>query len=67
MRASLAFLDTALIEWPKVAEAVAGLSHADLTRACEHAAKNAILAHRTRVETNELLEALCQQRRAAQG
>lgn len=67
MRARLAFLDTSRIEWPEVVDAAAGLSHADLTRACEHAAKNAILAHRTRVETNELLEALCQQRRAAQG
>lgn len=66
MRARLALLDTSRVEWSEVLSATEGLSHADLTRACEHAAKKAILAHRTRVETAELVEAL-QERRAAQG
>ncbi|MBI4862485.1 MAG: hypothetical protein HY815_19825 [Candidatus Riflebacteria bacterium] len=57
-------LDTSVVGWPEAVAAAAGLSHADLTRACEHAAKKAILAHRTRVETSELVEALNEQRAA---
>ncbi len=66
MRARLALLDTSGVHWSDVLAATQGLSHADLTRACELAAKKAILAHRTRVETSELVEALSE-RRAAQG
>ncbi len=66
MRAKLALLDTSRVEWSKIVGATEDLSHADLARACEHAAKKAILAHRTRVETTELVEALSE-RRAAQG
>jgi SpoVK/Ycf46/Vps4 family AAA+-type ATPase len=62
VRARLALLDTSSVEWPKVFEAAGGLSHSDLTRACEHAAKNAILQHRTRIETPELIEALSERR-----
>jgi SpoVK/Ycf46/Vps4 family AAA+-type ATPase len=66
MRARLALLDASRVEWPEVLGATEGLSHADLARACEQAAKKAILAHRTRVEPGELVEALSE-RRAAQG
>ena len=66
MRARLALLDTSLIDWAGVLGATDGLSHADLTRACEHAAKRAILARKATVETNELVEALSE-RRASQG
>lgn len=66
MRARLALLDATHVEWSAVLEATEGLSHADLARACEHAAKKAILAHRTRIQTMELVEAL-RERRAAQG
>jgi len=66
MRARLALLDTARVDWTKVLAAAEGLSHADLTRACEHAAKRAILGHKTRVETSDLVEALGE-RRSAQG
>jgi len=65
MRSRLALLDTHQIEWSAVLDAAGNLSHADLTRACEHAAKRAILAHRTRVATPDLTEAL-NNRRAAQ-
>jgi SpoVK/Ycf46/Vps4 family AAA+-type ATPase len=58
MRARLALLDTSRVEWAKVLEATGGLSHADLVRACEHAAKKAILGHRTSVESSEMTEAL---------
>jgi SpoVK/Ycf46/Vps4 family AAA+-type ATPase len=64
IRARLALLDTSHLEWPKVLEAAEGLSHSDLTRACEHAAKNAILQHRRLIETHELLEALNDRRSA---
>lgn len=66
MRTRLALLDTARVDWTKVLAAAEGLSHADLTRACEHAAKRAILGHKTRVETSDLVEALGE-RRSAQG
>lgn len=62
MRARLAFLDTSQVEWPKVLNATEGLSHAELTRACEHAAKNAILDYKTNVETTELVDALNERR-----
>lgn len=66
MRARLALLDTSHVRWSEVLGTTEGLSHADLTCACEQAAKMAILAQRTRVETAELVEAL-HERRAAQG
>jgi SpoVK/Ycf46/Vps4 family AAA+-type ATPase len=66
MRARLALLDTSAVQWARAAEAAEGLSHAELTRACEHAAKDAILAHRRAVGTRELLEAV-KERQAAQG
>jgi len=62
MRARLALLETSHIEWSNVLEAAEGLNHSDLTRACEYAAKNAILKHRTRIETPELIEALIERR-----
>jgi SpoVK/Ycf46/Vps4 family AAA+-type ATPase len=62
MRARLSLLDVSDVDWLKVVEAADGLSHSDLTRACEHAAKNAILWHHTRIKTNELIEALSERR-----
>ncbi|MGB9880404.1 MAG: AAA family ATPase [Anaerolineae bacterium] len=64
MRARLAPLDTTGVDWPKVAQASKGLSHADITRACEHAAKNAILEHRRYVDTADVLDALDERRKA---
>jgi len=66
MRARLAPLDASGVKWPAVMDATEHLSHADLARACEHAAKKAILEHRTRVETTDLVEALGERRVAAQ-
>ena len=66
MRARLALLDTSMVNWTNVLHASNGLSHAELTRACEHAAKNAILTHKTKIETTELVQAL-EERRTAQG
>ena len=52
--------------WKAVLDAAEGLSHAELTKACEHAAKNAIMARRMQVKTAEVVEAL-KERRSAQG
>ncbi|MBI2840928.1 MAG: ATP-binding protein [Acidobacteria bacterium] len=65
MRARLSLLDTSRVDWPEVLGATEGLSHADVSRACEHAAKKAILALSTRVGTIDLIDALGE-RRAAQ-
>ncbi|MDG4601480.1 MAG: ATP-binding protein [Defluviicoccus sp.] len=66
MRSRLALLDTSLVQWSKVLEAAKELSHSDITRACEHAAKNAILQHHTRIDTTELVDALIERRAARQ-
>ncbi|MBF0092945.1 MAG: ATP-binding protein [Alphaproteobacteria bacterium] len=63
MRDRLALLDTSQVNWPNVVEAAKGLCHSDLTRACERAAKNAILQRHTCVDSQEFVEAL-QERRA---
>ncbi len=39
-------------------DAAEGLSQAELTKACEHAAKNAILARRTQVKTAEVVASM---------
>ena len=64
MRARLALLDTSQVNWRDVLDAGKGLSHSDLTRSCEQAAKNAILQRHTRIDNDELVEAL-RERRAA--
>jgi SpoVK/Ycf46/Vps4 family AAA+-type ATPase len=64
LRARLALLDTKGVNWPKVLAEVEGLSHADLTRAGEQAAKDAILSNRLRVETADIIEALKERQRA---
>lgn len=62
MRSRLAPLDTSKLDWQAAITAAEGLSHADITRACEHAAKNAILSQTTRVETPSLVAALVERR-----
>jgi SpoVK/Ycf46/Vps4 family AAA+-type ATPase len=63
MKARLSLLDASAIDWDKAVAAAQGLSHADITRACEQAVKNAILEHGTTVQTSELIDAL-EERRA---
>jgi SpoVK/Ycf46/Vps4 family AAA+-type ATPase len=58
LRARLALLDTGTVNWRTVADAAKGLSHADIARASEQAAKNAILEHHTVIRTSELVDAL---------
>lgn len=64
MQSRLALLDTSRVDWASAAEAVNGLSHADVTRACEQAAKNAILAHSKEIKTDDLIDSLSERRAA---
>jgi SpoVK/Ycf46/Vps4 family AAA+-type ATPase len=64
LRGRLALLDTSKVAWSQVSPVVEGLSHAELTRAAQQAAKDAILAHRREVRTAELVGAL-EDRRAS--
>lgn len=64
MRSRLALLDTSAVDWSLVAEQAEGLSHADLTRACEQAAKDALLNESTLIDMEGLLAAL-EERRVA--
>ena len=66
MRARLAPLDTSTLDWTAVVGATERLSHADIARACDHAAKHAILGQTTTVETAVLISAL-EERRSSQG
>lgn len=64
MRRQLVMLNTTDVDWGRISEATQGLSHADLTRACQQSAKNAILEQRNYVGTAEILEALEDRRKA---
>lgn len=66
MKGRLALLDTTSVSWGEATAAAAGLSHGDVVRACEQAAKNVLLAHRRGIDTATLVEALAD-RRAAHG
>lgn len=62
MRARLGFMETDGLDWSEAVHAARELSHADITRACELAAKDAILDHRTHVTTEALVAALQERR-----
>ena len=66
LRNRLALLETSAVEWAVVQRATEGLSHAELARACENAAKTAYLEGRTSVETGEVVEALKERRSDAE-
>lgn len=62
MQARLALLDTQGVDWEMAAKTADGLSHADLTRACEQAAKDALLNNTTVLETGGLVAAVEERR-----
>ena len=62
MGSRLAPLDTSEIDWETAVVAAEGLSHAELTRACEQAAKDALLAETTVITTRSLIVALDERR-----
>jgi len=67
IRQRLSTLGTKGVVWKQIDEAAVSLSHAELTLACEHAAKEAILSGRDRVSTAMLASALRERRHAAGG
>lgn len=62
MKARLTLLDLRQVEWSAVEAPAKGLSHAELTRACEHAAKEALLNDTTVMATERLAAALEERR-----
>jgi len=58
MKSRLALLDCEDLDWKTLSAAADGLSHAELTRACEDAAKDALLSDTTRLSTSGLNSAL---------
>ncbi len=64
MRGKFGGLDVHRMDWQRATEASRGLSYADIARACEDAAKDAILSGSGQVFTETLLHAL-QERRVA--
>jgi SpoVK/Ycf46/Vps4 family AAA+-type ATPase len=58
IRNRLGVFDTASLEWERAVRAAEGLSYAELTRACEDAAKEAILEGTSSVSTDRLVGAL---------
>lgn len=58
VRSRLSIFDTSRVEWPKILPAADGLSHADLTSACEQAAKKSILENNFCISTELLTNAL---------
>ena len=63
LRSRLPLLRDSKIDWGRAIDDARGLSHSDLTRACEHVTKNAILRFRSNVGTAELEAALKERRR----
>lgn len=64
IRNRLASLNTKGLGWKAIDESSAGLSHADLTLACEQAAKQMILARAPRLTTAAVVAALQERHRA---
>lgn len=66
MRARLDALDLAAVDWATARRAADGLSHGEIARACEDAAKDVILGGGSRLQSDALVKAL-NLRRAARG
>jgi SpoVK/Ycf46/Vps4 family AAA+-type ATPase len=61
-RGRLSLLDTSDVSWSQVVGAAEGLSHAEIVRACEQAAKTVLLDNRTHVATGDLTAAIAERR-----
>lgn len=61
-KSRLSLFNTEQVGWTQVLEAAEGLSHADLTRACEDAAKESILSGTTEIPSERLIAALNERR-----
>jgi SpoVK/Ycf46/Vps4 family AAA+-type ATPase len=65
IRNRLATINTRGLNWKRIDQSTVGLSHAELTIACEQAAKQTILAKEPRVTTDLLVAALDERRRSS--
>lgn len=61
----LAMFQSSDVEWSRILPEAAGLSHADLARGSEEAAKQAVLRGSTRITTEALLAAIHERKAAA--
>ncbi|GGO37980.1 ATPase [Deinococcus humi] len=52
--------------WSPAIQAAAGLSHAEITRAADEAAKSAVLSNRPKISSKDLLEAIAERKLAQQ-
>jgi SpoVK/Ycf46/Vps4 family AAA+-type ATPase len=59
IRNRLAVFDIGDVQWNAVLRAVGSLSHAEVSRACEDAARQAVLAGSKKISTEILRQALC--------
>lgn len=64
MRARLSLMDTSDVIWPEMADASISLSHAEISHACDQAAKIAILENSLKVRSEVLGMALKERRHA---
>jgi SpoVK/Ycf46/Vps4 family AAA+-type ATPase len=62
LKAKLAVFNKSKIDWQKLADSAAGLSYADITRACEDAIKDAVIHDRQKVSTNDVLKMLSERK-----
>lgn len=62
LRTRLSLLDTTEVVWPSIVVAAEGLSHAEIVRACEQAAKDVLLNDSTRLSTRDLAAAIADRR-----
>lgn len=62
MKGRLALLETTAVNWDATIEHAEGLSHAEITRACEQAAKDALLQNTAAIDTGGLIAALDERR-----
>lgn len=65
MRRRLATFDTKAIDWHEAAQAANGLSHSEITLACDQAAKGSLLNGKNEIGTVPLAEALAERRSVA--
>lgn len=66
MKARLEILNQTRLVWRSVGPAAAGLSYAEIVKACDDAAKEAVLQDRTEVSQKVLLESLARRRDSRQ-
>jgi SpoVK/Ycf46/Vps4 family AAA+-type ATPase len=64
IRSRLAQFDVTELDWPAVANASEGMSQADLARASDDAAKNAVLCESSSIRMRDLVDALHERRGA---